>query len=186
MPASRTRCLLIPNQVGCRLPRTRWLPGPGRGRRSRRDSNPRSSPRQGAAFAAGPREQCAPLPGIEPGTLPFVAAHSVLLSYRGLAADPGVEPGPPPHRFLRCRVREFPSLAPKVARYRRAGPHARHGVFPGERVCSTVEFSKSTPPGKWAASSAGGGCRTPGKRFWRPLRFRSSPTLLNSFFGHTK
>jgi hypothetical protein len=26
MPASRTRCLLIPNQVGCRLPRTRFGP----------------------------------------------------------------------------------------------------------------------------------------------------------------
>lgn len=30
MPASRTRYVLIPNQVGCRLPRIRWPPRDGR------------------------------------------------------------------------------------------------------------------------------------------------------------
>lgn len=112
MPASRTRCVLIPNQVGCRLPRIRC---PETSRVDRLTSMKHEATSVALNFeralttglepaiaASTVRCPCqlghvslVPLPGVEPGTSPFVAAHSVQLSYRGGVADPGVEPGPP-------------------------------------------------------------------------------------------
>jgi hypothetical protein len=56
--------------------------------------------------------------------------------------------------------------------------------MPGERdVCSAVELSITTPRDKRAWYCAGGRSRTPGNRFWRPFRFRSSPTAKNHIVG---
>lgn len=86
-----------------------------------------------------------PLPGLEPGTSAFVVRRSVHLSHRG-----EVETSARLHR-------------------RSAWPPLRRR---GRALGNVFGYQGSL---KWAASSTGGGNRTLWKRFWRPLRFPSSP-----------
>ncbi len=96
-----------------------------------------------------------PLPGLEPGTSAFVVRRSVHLSYKG-------------------EVETSARL------------HRRSSWLPLSATGTSLEKSLrlSRFASKWAASSTGGGSRTPWIRFWKPFRFPSSP--IKNCFGHTK
>ncbi len=181
MPASRTRCLLIPTQVGSPVPlapatsavagRNTQAGTPARApmwhsvRRMQpmphwvRQMHP--TPRRRRYGERGPPERrrrrspapVAPRPGFEPGTSAFVVRRSLPLSYRGLAF-PRAAGG---HRTL-CFGLEDRRVR-RVHHDRGARPDSRQGG----RAPSATRTSPRWPWGRWGKEDLGTARLTAGR-----------------------